>query len=125
VKNIEWIEQVNWRQNSGVAGVQELQNSKSPKFDCSNSKKTPTRFSPRRLLKKARCEPSQVFDLDLGAIDEIFGSVLDENDPTKSGNCEKCYPKHETKIPHSPILPVSGFDRKKLRIPPKSACENR
>ena len=50
---------------------------------------TPTRF-PCPLLKKPGCEPSQVFDLDLGAIDEIFGSVLDKNNPTKSGNREKC-----------------------------------
>jgi hypothetical protein len=42
------------------------------------------------LLKKPGCEPSQVFDLDLGAIDEIFGSVLDKNNPTKGGNREKC-----------------------------------
>jgi hypothetical protein len=52
--------------------------------------KAPPRFFWRPLFKKPRGEPSQVFDLDLGAIDEIFGSVLDKNDPAKSGNREKC-----------------------------------
>jgi hypothetical protein len=42
------------------------------------------------LLEKPRCEPSQVFDFDLGAIDEIFGAVFDKNDPAKSGDREKC-----------------------------------
>jgi len=51
---------------------------------------TPTRLPCRRSLKKPGGEPSQVFDLDLGAIDEIIGSVLDKNDPAESGNREKC-----------------------------------
>jgi hypothetical protein len=90
--------------------IQELQNSEAwrltlpaeaiRRFPAANSAGTggtpmilfarPERHARRPLLKKPRGEPSQVFDLDLGAIDEIFGSVLDKNNPTKGGNREKC-----------------------------------
>lgn len=63
------------------------------------------------LLEKARCEPTQVFELNFGALNEVFGSVLDEYHPAKRGNREKGQPEHPTKIPHLPIVRVRGFDR--------------
>ena len=70
---------------------------------------------PNALLEKPEREPSQVFDFDFGAFDEILGSVFYQNDPAKRGNREKDQPEHPTKIAHCPILRVSGFGRKRVR----------
>ena len=40
-------------------------------------------------LKKTESEPSQIFDFNLGALDEILGSVFYQNDPTKRRDHKK------------------------------------
>jgi hypothetical protein len=44
---------------------------------------------PNALLEKPEREPSQVFDFDFGAFDEILGSVFYQNDPTKRRDHKK------------------------------------
>jgi hypothetical protein len=71
------------------------------------------------LFEKPKGEPTQIFDFNFGALDEIFGSMLDKNDPAKRGNREKDQPEHPTKIAHSPIVRVYAFPRK------GAACSHR
>src|ERR1700722_8546869 len=68
---------------------------------------------PSRLLEKPRGKPAQIFDFNLCSFEEILGSVLYKNDPTKRGNREKGCPERQTKVEHLAILRVSGFNRKK------------
>jgi hypothetical protein len=65
------------------------------------------------LLEKPKCEPAQIFDFNLSALNEIFGSMLDHDDPAKRGNREKDQPEHPAKIAHSPIVRVCAIPRKR------------
>src|SRR5580704_16729663 len=67
-------------------------------------------FGRRRLLEKSRWHPSQVFYLDFRALDEIFGSVLYNDDPAKRSDREKAKPEQQTEITHAAKIVLSfGF----------------
>jgi hypothetical protein len=50
-------------------------------------------FGRSRLLEKLGGHPSEVLYLDFRALDEIFGSVLDNDDPAKRSDREKAKPE--------------------------------
>jgi hypothetical protein len=41
------------------------------------------------LLEESECEPSQIFDFNPSALNEILRSVFYQNDPAKGGNDKK------------------------------------
>src|SRR5271165_1052539 len=67
-------------------------------------------FGRSRLLEKAGGHPSQVLYLDFRALDEIFGSMLYNNDPAKRSDREKAKPEQQTEITHAAKIVLSfGF----------------
>ena len=64
-------------------------------------------FGRGRFLEKPGGHPSQVLHLDFRALDEIFGSMLYNNDPAKRSDHEKAKPEQQTEITHGARIVLS------------------
>ncbi len=61
-------------------------------------------FVRSRLLENPGGQPSQVLYLDFRALDDIFRSMLYNDDPAKRRDREKGQPEQQTKIAHAVIM---------------------
>src|SRR5271165_1029271 len=80
-------------------------------------------FGGSRLLEKAGGRPSQVLYLDFRALDEIFGSMLYDNDPAKRSGHEKAKPEQQTEITHVAKV-VLGFRFCVLNVRGRAMTQN-
>jgi hypothetical protein len=80
-------------------------------------------FGRSCLLEKPRGQPSQVLYLDLRALDEIFGSVLYNDDPAKRSDREKAKPEQQTEITHAGKI-VLSFEFCVLNVRGRAMTQN-
>jgi len=66
-------------------------------------------------LEKTGRERAQVFDFDLAAGNEVFRSMLYDNDPAERGNRKNDEPENDTKTEHLATLPSGGNHCKVVR----------